>query len=116
MTAEPQVVETALALQCLAACIRDLMPRFVNVQSDGSGSPHMLALQDTFNAFPAPAEVLFIDGTTFCDKRNSNSVWTLIRFDMTQPRTQEIKFVAAVNAADLSLHRSMLSEHFGLED
>lgn len=108
--------EAGLALEQFAACVRDLMPRFVNVQPDGSGSPHMLALRDTFNAFPAPAEVLFIDGTSFRDKRNSSSIWTLIRFDMTQPRTSELKFAATVLAADLAHHRDTLIEHFGIDD
>jgi hypothetical protein len=116
MNSEAELTEAALALQRLAACVRDLMPRSVALQADGSGSPRMLALRDTFTAFPAPAEVLFIDGTGFPDSRDSNAAWTLIRFDMTQPRTSAMKFAAAVAAADLPHHRDMLEEHFGVDD
>lgn len=116
MNSESERKEAALALQRLAASVRDLMPRFVNLQPDGSGSPHMLALRDTFTAFPTPAEVLFIDGTGFPDRRNGNAVRTLIRFDMTQPRTCAVKFAASVAATDLPSHRDMLKEQFGVAD
>jgi hypothetical protein len=74
----------------------------------------MLALRDAFMAFPAPAEVLFIDCTGHPDNRNP--VRTLIRFDMTQPRTCEMKFAASISATDLPMSRTMLEEHFGITD
>ena len=111
MNSEPELKEAALALQRLATCLRDLTPRFVNLQPDGSGSPSMLALRDMFAAFPAPAEVLFIDCSDYPD--NGKSFRTLIRFDMTQPRTCAVKFAASVAATDLPSHRSILEEHFG---
>lgn len=116
MDTEEERTEAAAALQRLATCVRELMPRFVNLQLDGSGSPQMLALRDTFTAFPAPAEVLFIDGTHFPDKRTLKTVWTLVRLDMSSPRTTNVKFAGSVAAAEMARHSEMLEQHFGIRD
>lgn len=114
MNSEHERREAEVALQRLASCIRDLMPHFVNLQSDGSGSPQMLALRDTFTAFPAPAEVLFIECPSSSDGENSGR--TLMRFDMTRPRECEVKFAASITATDLPTSRAMLEEHFEIAD
>jgi hypothetical protein len=72
----------------------------------------MIALRDTLTAFPAPAEVLFIDGPGTPD--GGNSARTLVRFDMTQPRVSEVKFAASISATNLPTSRTMLEEYFGV--
>lgn len=64
------MLEVAGALERVAAKVRSFMPQFVDLQPDGSGAPQMLAMRDAFLAFPAPAEVLFIDGKGMAERRD----------------------------------------------
>jgi hypothetical protein len=109
-----EILEAAASLDRVAAVVRSCMPKFVDLQPDGSGAPRMLALRDAFLAFPAPAEVLFIDGTGMVKKRDGSPHWTLIRFDLSQPGTSQVKFAAALHWEELPDHGNMLIEHFGL--
>jgi len=111
-----EMLEVAGALERVAAKIRSFIPQFVDLQPDGSGSPRMLAMRDAFSAFPAPAEVLFIDATGVEERRDGGSHWTLIRFDLSQPGTSQVNFVTALKWEELPDHREMLREHFGVDE
>lgn len=112
MNSDHERKEAEVAIQRLAACVRNLMPHLVSLQPDGSGSPQMLALRDTLTTFPSPADVLFIDCSGTHD--DGNSARTLVRFDMSQPRECEVKFAASISATDLPKSRAMLEEYFGV--
>jgi hypothetical protein len=111
-----EMIEVAGALERVAAKVRSFMPQFVDLQPDGSGSPRMLAMRDAFLAFPAPAEVLFIDSTGMAERRDGGPHWTLIRFDLSQPRTSQVNFATALKWAELPDHREMLRERFGVDE
>lgn len=112
----PTKEEVALALDRVAEAARLLLPAFVSVQADGSGSAQMLARRDAFHAFPAPANVLFIDASGLPDGSEVAPSWTLIRFDLSRPGINEVNFVGHVTAEELPSRRTMLSEQFGIED
>jgi hypothetical protein len=105
--------EVAAALDRVAAAVRSFIPQVVRLEPDGSGSPQMLALRNALMAFPAPAEVLFIDTAGFANVRAEGPTWTLLRFDLSKPGTPEVKFVGTAKAADLTKHVGLLEEHFG---
>ena len=106
-----EMLEVAGALERVAAKVRSFMPQFVDLQPDGSGAPQMLAMRDAFLAFPAPAEVLFIDGKGMAERRDCGPHWTLIRFDLSQPGTSQVNFATALKWEELPDHREMFQEN-----
>jgi len=116
MNPETEYAEVALAIQRLADSAHELIPMFVSLEPDGSGSPAMLAKKAVFLAVPAPVDVLFIDITGVPQMMDCDSVWTLIRFDLSEPGVSGVRFVGEAKANDISSHREVLSEHFGIDD
>jgi len=108
--------EVAEAHERVASILRSACPQFARLKPDGSGSPLMLALRDAFHAFPTPTENLLVDAGGFSSWRDNAPYWTIVRYDLSQPNTNTIRFVREVRASELPLNRSLLSEHFGIDD
>jgi hypothetical protein len=108
--------ELAKAHEGVASILRSACPQFVHLKPDGSGSPLMLALRDAFHAFPTPTENLLVDAGGFPSWRDNAPYWTIVRYDLSYPNTNTIRFVREVRASELPLNRSLLSEHFGMDD
>jgi hypothetical protein len=107
------IAETEVALQKIASLVETFIPQFVSLQPDGSGSPKMMALREAMSAFPLPADVLYIDNSLHASLDEGPGALTLLRFDMTQPKTLQVNFIDEVNSADLPSSESALSMHFG---
>ncbi len=114
MTSEIEIAVVALAVQRVASAVHELIPKFVSLLPDGSGSPCALAKQALFRA--VPADVLFIDASKRPERKEGDDVWTLIRFDLLEPGVSQVRFVDELEAEELSHHGELLSEHFNIND
>jgi len=102
------------ALERVAEVLRSLVPQFAQLEEDGSGPPAALALRDALSAFPMPSDVLLINAAGFPAARDPARWWSLVRYDLCRPTTNEVRFAEEVKAADLPGEQSMLAEHFGV--
>lgn len=109
-------IELAEAHERVSMILRGTCPAHVQLKPDGSGSPRMIALRDAFHAFPAPTHNLLVDAAGFPSWRDNSPFWTIVRYDLSHPNANTVRFAQEVSASDLPLHRSLLSEYFGVGD
>jgi hypothetical protein len=92
------------------------LQRRVVFQPDGSGSPVAMALRDAVLAFPFATKILFLDTKDSVPARSGDRIWTLLRFDLSAPKTPTFKELGTVSVIHFGKLAPLLRREFGLSD
>jgi hypothetical protein len=84
-------------------------------KDDADASPGDFAFRDFIDCFPVPVDVLLIR-TEDADAGSSEGIWTLIRFDVLQPKINTAVYHGLVSMLELQERSELLRGRFGLHD
>jgi len=104
-----------MAFEKLSEDLRGEFAKRFPFQADTDVSPDLVALRDAFAAFPVPVDVLLLDVEGHSNPFSTSPVWTLIRYDITRPRTLEVRDHGLVALDDVSKQGELLKDVFGLD-
>src|SRR5437899_310476 len=102
-------------VQSLADFLRKEFRSSFSFEEDGDVSPEILALRDAFDSFPVRTDVLLIDTAGSSSRLSEGRFWTLIRYDLSKPKTDDVTFHGTCELVDIDSCSSLLAENFGLE-
>ncbi len=102
-------------IESLADFLRKEFRSSFPFEDDGDVSPEVLALRDAFDSFPVRTDVLLIDIAGSSSPLSEGRFWTLIRHDLSKPKTDEVTFHGTCKLGDIDAHSSLLAENFGLQ-